>query len=107
MNRGILMSFIAIIIDAVALAGYFVQLHAASTGLYWIGFILEIVLTVILIVFCFGYKGRRFRNPWIFGFYLATIPYGIILFSTAVNLIMVFLYGLNVFGINPLVFSGY
>ncbi|WP_175279871.1 hypothetical protein [Secundilactobacillus collinoides] len=47
------MSFIAIIIDAVALAGYFVQLHAVSTGLYWIGFILEIVLTVILIVFLF------------------------------------------------------
>ncbi|MGL0747171.1 hypothetical protein ABPD29_00955 [Secundilactobacillus paracollinoides] len=101
------MSLLAIIVDIIALGGYYFQLNAASVGVYWVGFMLEIILTLILIVFCFNYKGRRFRNPWIFGFYMATLPYGIILISMVLNLIMVFLYGLNVFGVNSVVFSGY
>ncbi|MFZ2353202.1 hypothetical protein [Paucilactobacillus nenjiangensis] len=78
-----------------------------SQSMFWLGLIVQVVLTVILLFMVFTYKGQRkvkwfdFENwihPW-------TLRYGIIMFSMILNAILIFLYWLNVSGTNTLVFN--
>ncbi|MFT8400047.1 MAG: hypothetical protein ABF679_02190 [Lentilactobacillus diolivorans] len=100
------MPFLAILLDCLTLGAYFFQLHFGSPFIYVLGIGLQIIVTLIQLGFCFSYKGKRYRNPWIFGIFKATIPYSIIIASTAVNGIIVIMYGFNLFGINSVIFSG-
>ncbi|MBW0222056.1 MULTISPECIES: hypothetical protein [Lentilactobacillus] len=49
------------------------------------------------------YKGKKYTR-WSFTLYNTTFRYDIIVISAIVNALIAFLYGLNVFGINNVIF---
>lgn len=98
------MPLLAIIIDIVTAAAYFFQVRAGSLPIYSLGIIIQTVATLILIVWTFTYHRKKYRNPIIFGFFTATISYGIILISAAVNALVLVLYLMNIMGINNVIF---
>ena len=98
------MPFLAILIDVVAVLNYFVQLHFQEPFLYWIGIILQVVITFPLLIMTFSYKGRR-RVRWAWpGNFTATFSYSIILMSFILNAIAILLYAFNLMG-NGVIFG--
>mgnify|MGYP001306422431 CR=1 FL=1 len=98
------MAFIAILIDLVAAGSYWLQLNFGGQMIYWLGIILQIILTLPLLIFTFSYQGRRFarfQGPFSF---VMTLRYGIVVMSLILNVIMLALYLINLHG-NPIIFS--
>ena len=98
------MTLLAILMDAL-MVGLYMWQASAGAGTYMIGFILQIIAVIALLWATFGYQGKKYKNPWIFGWFTASIGYGIIIMSLVVGALILFLYGLNVFGINSIIFS--
>ncbi|MFD1124660.1 hypothetical protein ACFQ22_04690 [Lentilactobacillus raoultii] len=101
------MTLFAIFLDAIALGGYFFQLINGGPTIYLLGLFLQAIITIGLLIMTISFKGPHYANPWTYGWYTATFRYGIIVMSLAINAVVVFLYGLNYFGINHLIFSGF
>ncbi|WP_461226604.1 hypothetical protein [Lacticaseibacillus suihuaensis] len=92
------MTLIAILIDGLAAAGYHVQ---ATAGMHLAGTVFQGVLTLVLLVMTFSYKGKRLGwfnfSTWAHNF---TFRYAIIILSLLVNAVLLFVYVLNVTGQN-------
>lgn len=96
------MPFLSLIIDALAFGSLWLQRQGSLATT--LGFGLQIIFTVILLIFVFGYRGRRkgrFNfDTWAHVF---TIPFALIVISFIGNGLLAFLYYLNIAGINPLI----
>ncbi|HCM85132.1 MULTISPECIES: hypothetical protein [Enterococcus] len=101
------MPLIAILIDLITLGGYFLQLNNGAPTLYLLGLIFQTIMTVLLLIIMIGYHGKKYSGFRPEGYSYLTIRYGIIVLSFVLNGIALFLYGLNYFGINDIVFSGF
>ncbi|WP_353990234.1 hypothetical protein ABVF11_03335 [Pediococcus argentinicus] len=100
------MPFLALLVDAVTAAFYFLQLKVMSQPMFIIGLIVQIVAVLALLVLSFGYRGQR-QSKWRpEGYGYMTIRYGIIIVSLVVNAIVLFLYILNQTG-NNIIFSSF
>lgn len=99
------MPFFAILLDIITAATYLFQTSHGSTGVYIAGLIVQVVATLLLIGWCFTFRGRKYRNGWLFGLFSATISYGIILVSAAINALVLVLYVMNIMGINHVIFQ--
>lgn len=99
------MVFLTVIIDLFTFLVYFVQVKMGSMPVYAFGIVVQIIATLILIVWSLTYHRKKFRNPMIFGFFTATFSYGIILISAAINALVLILYVMNIMGINRVIFS--
>lgn len=98
------MPLIAILIDLCTLFFYYLQL--SSQNFYLIGLLIQAVCTFVLLIITFTYHGKRFGAIQPNFFYrLFSIRYGIIILSTIINGIVLFLYVLNYLGINNLIFT--
>jgi hypothetical protein len=91
------------LIDLACVGLYFFQSSFGSTAIYMIGFILQLSATLFLVVASLTYKGKKYTR-WSFTLYNTTFRYDIIVISAIVNALIAFLYGLNVFGINNVIF---
>ena len=102
------MPLLTIAIDAVAALLYYFQLNNPGSVQYLFGLVGQIIITIVLIVITFSYQGPRlsrfrgenFVRP-------ITFRYSIIVISTVLNALLLFLYFLNYLGINPVVFSAF
>lgn len=96
------MPLLSILIDALALGSLVLQRQGSLP--ISLGFGLQVILTIILLIFVFGYRGRRkgrFNfNTWSHVF---TLPFALIVISFIGNGLLAFLYYLNLAGINPLI----
>ncbi|GCF93266.1 hypothetical protein NRIC_11570 [Enterococcus florum] len=101
------MPVFALLIDALTLGGYYLQLNHPGSFIYLIGFIFQLVMTLLLFFLTVGYHGKRYAGFRPEGYSYLSIRFGLIVVSLLINGIVLFLYGLNLFGINDLVFSGY
>lgn len=106
------MPFIAILLDIFTAAAYFFQLHNPSTGLYLLGVLVQGVVTVLLLVITFSYRGKRLSRivtpKNFFGRYRNfSFRYAVIVVSMFINALVLFLYVLNYLGINDLIFSAF
>lgn len=101
------MPLIAILIDLITLGGYFLQLNNGGPTLYLLGLVFQTIMTVLLLIIMIGYHGKKYSGFRPEGYSYLTIRYGIIVLSFVLNGIALFLYGLNYFGINDIVFSGF
>lgn len=101
------MPFIAILIDTLTLGGYFLQLNNGGSIFYLIGLIFQGIMTVLLLFITIGYHGKKLTSFRPAGYPYLTIRYAVILLSFLINAIVLFLYGLNYFGINDVVFSNF
>lgn len=101
------MPFIAILIDLFTLGGYFLQLNHGGAMLYLLGLIFQGVMTILLLIIMIGYHGKKHTGYRPEGYSYLTIRYGIIVLSFIINGIVLFLYGLNYFGVNDLIFSSF
>ncbi|MFY1067130.1 hypothetical protein [Enterococcus sp. AD013-P3] len=102
------MPFVALLLDLLAAGSYFVQLYFfPNKGLELIGILIQSALTIGLLWLMFRYRGPRHSNFQPEGYSYFTIRYGIIVLSFILNGILLFLYGLNLFGGNDLIFSAF
>ncbi|BCA85876.1 hypothetical protein EsVE80_13990 [Enterococcus saigonensis] len=101
------MPFIAILIDALTLGAYFLQLNNNSNTLRFLGLIFQGVMTVLLLLLLIGYHGKRHTGYRPEGYSYFTIRFGIMVFSFLINAIVLFLYILNFIGANNLIFSNF
>ncbi|GAX07402.1 hypothetical protein IWT5_00135 [Secundilactobacillus silagincola] len=99
------MPLLAIIIDVITAFTYFFQVKSGSMGVYVLGIVVQAVATLLLLIWTFTYRRKKYRNPMIFGFFTATFSYGIILISAAINALVFILYLMNILGINSIIFS--
>lgn len=99
------MTLLAILLDVIALASYYVQLNTGGTTIYLLGLFLQAILTVGLLWLTITYGGQRYANPWLFGRHVATVRFTIISVSFILNAIMTFMYTINYFDINRLIFN--
>jgi hypothetical protein len=95
----------ALLLDVICLGGYYFQLYSGGPIIYLLGLFLQAIITIVLLWMTLTYKGKRYRNPWLFGWFSATIRFGIVLMSLGVNAVMTFMYVVNYFGINDLIFN--
>lgn len=102
-----MMPLIAILIDVLTLVGYFFQLNNGGPGVYLLGLIFQLIMTIVLLVILVGYHGKKYSGFRPEGYSYLTIRYGIIVISFIINGIVLFLYGLNYFGINDVVFLNF
>ncbi|MCI1984338.1 MAG: hypothetical protein LKJ47_06170 [Bifidobacteriaceae bacterium] len=91
------MPLIAILLDAIALGGYFVQDGNRTHSIFVAGFVVEVVITVLLLVMTFACRGphRQQHDYNLKGWRYMTLRYAIIIFSLVVNAVLLFLYFLN------------
>lgn len=91
------MPFLAILLDAVALGGYFVQDQNRTHSMFVAGFVVQLVVTVILLIMVLAYGGPRVqkRDYTFKGWRYMTLRYAVIVFSFIINAVAVFLYFLN------------
>lgn len=101
------MPFIAILIDLLTMGGYFLQLNSGGPMIYLLGMIFQGVMTIVLLIMLIGYHGKKYSGYRPEGYSYLTIRYAIIVISFVINGIVLFLYVLNYFGINDLVFSNF
>jgi hypothetical protein len=103
------MPFIAILLDLLAFGVYYFQNGHDFSGMFWLGTIVQAIIFLILLVSCFTYNGRKLSKFATYdrvtsGYRHFSFGYAIIIFSTIVNAMVLFLYVLNVLDINTLVF---
>lgn len=101
------MPLIAILIDLLTLGGYFLQLNNARSEFYLLGLIFQGIMTLLLLVIMIGYHGKKYTSYRPEGYAYFTLRYAIIVVSCLINGVALFLYGLNYFGINDVVFSSF
>jgi hypothetical protein len=53
------MPLLAILLDAIAFGGYFVQDHNRTHTMFVTGFVVQLVVTVLLLIMVFAYRGPR------------------------------------------------
>lgn len=98
------MPFVAILLDVIAVASYVVQ--SQQPRFYTLGMILQAILTVVLLIMTFAYRGKKFGwfnfSTWVHNF---SLRYALIVVSFLGNVIVLFLYYLNLTGRNSLIFS--
>ncbi|WP_125711249.1 hypothetical protein [Lacticaseibacillus porcinae] len=96
------MPLLSLIIDALAFGSLYLQRQGNfSTSL---GFGVQIIFTIILLIFVFGYRGQRKGR---FNFdtwsHVFTLPFALIVISFIGNGLLAFLYYLNLSGANSLI----
>ncbi|MEE6710800.1 hypothetical protein PS410_01150 [Pediococcus acidilactici] len=101
------MPLFACFLDFLALETYFIQLNHPSNAIYVVGAVIQLIITAGLLLIAIGYRGPRFTAWRPAGFSYLTIRYGIIIVSLVINGLILFLYGLNLSGTNPIVFNGF
>ncbi|MEE6657094.1 hypothetical protein RAO19_01040 [Pediococcus acidilactici] len=101
------MPLFACFLDFLALGTYFIQLSHPSNAIYVVGAVIQLIITAGLLLIAIGYRGPRFTAWRPAGFSYLTIRYGIIIMSLVINGLILFLYGLNLSGTNPIVFNGF
>ena len=101
------MPLFACFLDCLALGTYFIQLNHPSNPIYVVGTVIQIIITVGLLLIAISYRGPRFTAWRPAGFSYLTIRYGIIIMSLVINGLVLFLYGLNLSGINPVIFTDF
>lgn len=101
------MPLFACFLDFLALGTYFIQLNHPSNAIYVVGAVIQLIITAGLLLIAIGYRGPRFTAWRPAGFSYLTIRYGIIITSLVINGLILFLYGLNLSGTNPIVFNGF
>ncbi|MEE6673859.1 hypothetical protein ACWYVZ_00625 [Pediococcus acidilactici] len=101
------MPLFACFLDFLALGTYFIQLNHPSNAIYVVGAVIQLIITAGLLLIAIGYRGPRFTAWRPAGFSYLTIRYGIIIVSLVINGLILFLYGLNLSGTNPIVFNGF
>ncbi|WP_204123257.1 hypothetical protein [Lacticaseibacillus mingshuiensis] len=98
------MSLIALLLDGLAFAGYYVQ--NTQHAYYTPGLGLQVMITVLLLIMLFTYSGKRFGwfnfATWAHNF---TFRYAIIVLSFIINAAVLALYILNATGTNSLIFQ--
>lgn len=96
------MPFLSLIIDVLAFGGLYLTRQGSLPTVLGLG--LQIIFTIILLIFVFGYRGRRKGR---FNFdtwsHVFTLPFALIVISFIGNGLLAFLYYLNYAGINPLI----
>lgn len=101
------MPFIAILIDLLTLGSYFLQLNNGGLMIYLSGMIFQGVMAILLLIIMIGYHGKKYAGYRPEGYSYLTIRYATIVFSFVINGLVLFLYGLNYFGVNDLIFSSF
>lgn len=97
--------FVALLMDVLMVLSYLWQSSQGGQVTYWIGFVLQIILTIGVLSALISYQGKRYKNPVVFGFFTATVRYGILLISLVGGALLAFLYALNLFGANSVIFG--
>jgi hypothetical protein len=96
------MPFLSLIIDALAFGGLYLTRQGNLPSVLGLG--VQIIFTIILLIFVFGYPGRRKGR---FNFdtwsHVFTLPFALIVISLIGNGLLAFLYYLNFAGINSLI----
>ncbi|WDF81784.1 hypothetical protein PQ472_07575 [Lacticaseibacillus pabuli] len=100
------MVFIAILLDALAVVAYFIQVGSMSHAFLMFGTVLQVLITVALFVMAFYYRGRRRKRYWMeTNRPPMTVGFIVIVVSGVLNALVAILYICNVLGINHLIFS--
>ncbi|KRL23556.1 hypothetical protein [Lentilactobacillus kisonensis] len=95
----IFISILAIVIDAVMFGAYIFQYQFGNQVSYTLGMLAQVIATLALVAMRVSYsKGKRWTNWRPYGYREPTFGYGIVVVSMIINLIVLFLYGLNIFG---------
>lgn len=96
------MSILSLLIDALAFGGLYLTRQGSLPAILGLG--LQIIFTIILLIFVFGYRGRRKgRFNYDTWSHVFTLPFALIVISLIVNGLLAFLYYLNFAGINSLI----
>lgn len=76
-------------------------------AIFVVGIIIQSIITLLLLGFTLAYRGRRNSRAWATDgwYHPLTFRYGVIVASTIINAIMIFLYYLNLTGRNAVIFS--
>lgn len=100
------MPLLAVFIDVITAAAYFLQARLPFRGVYLLGIVFQVLFTLILLVMSFSYPKKQAAkvqatpgNPYL------SIRYALILISAIISGIILFLYVLNFTGTNDLIFS--
>lgn len=101
------MPLITLLIDVLTLGGYFLQLNTGGSTFYLMGLIFQGIMTVLLLFILISYHGKKLTRFRPAGYLYLTVRYAVILISFLINAIVLFLYGLNYFGINDGVFTNF
>ncbi|MEO1768942.1 hypothetical protein [Candidatus Enterococcus ferrettii] len=100
------MPILAIFIDLITAAVYFLQLRLPFSGVYLLGIVFQVLFTLILLIMSFSYQGKRSAKIQTnLSYRYISIRYALILFSAIINGLVLFLYVLNFIGVNDLIFS--
>lgn len=91
------MSLVALLLDAIAVGGYFVQDSSRTRQMFVAGIVVELIITLILLCFVIFYRGRRRqkRDYTFKGYRYVTFRYAFIILSFLGNLAILLLYFLN------------
>ena len=96
------MPILSLIIDALAFGGLYLTRQGNLSPVIGLG--AQIILTLILLIFVFGYRGRRKgRFNYDTWSHVFTLPFALIVISLIANGLLAFLYYLNFAGINSLI----
>lgn len=99
-----MMVILTLLADLVAAFMYYLQAKAMSGSLFNIGVIVEALIVILLVIFVFGYQGKRKSNLRFEGYRHFTLRYGFVFVSFVFNGLLLFLYILNLTG-NGVVFG--
>lgn len=101
------MPLLTILIDIMAFSGYYLQDSLRTNPIFIVGFIFQILVVLVLLVFTFGYHGkRREKHDYTFkGYRYFTLRYAIIVVSLFINAAVLFLYYLHLSGAENLIFN--
>lgn len=98
----------AMLLDALCVGMYFFQRQHQNTVVLTVGLVMQAAMVLALLVLMITYKGKRYHTIQpVVGVRYFSFRFAVIVFSFAIHGIMEFLYLLNFFGINTLIFSGY
>lgn len=99
------MPIIAILIDVLAAALYYIQ--SGVHGIYLAGSIIQAVFTIALLIITVSYRGKKYAiiSPHLF-WRNFSFRYAVIVMSMIVNAVLLFLYVLNLTGTNPPIVPG-
>ncbi|KPG72122.1 hypothetical protein [Enterococcus sp. RIT-PI-f] len=97
------MPLIAILIDFIGLFFYYIQIQ--NPAFYLAGLIIQSAIVCVLFILAFTYHGKKYAWTPPIGYRYFSIRFSILVISILINGIVLFLYILNYFGINDLIFS--
>lgn len=100
------MPFMAVIADLVAVGFYLLQVQTPTPAMFTMGIVVQALVTLLLLIFTFGYKGPHRLSFFRAGYVNFTFRYGIIAGSMVINALILFMYFLNITGRNTVIFGG-